>query len=675
MIKKRILTIFSTLFLSLGLIGTYNVKAETPQIKRLWGNNRYETCVKIVQEGWKSKSDYAVIVNGENYPDALSAAPLAKKYNAPILLTEDCRLDENTYKELKRLGVKNVFIVGGQAVISPSVEERIKKMGISTQRFFGVNRNATSASVASQIGTNNGIILASDSDFTDALSAAPIAAKLQMPIILMPKGGIPDSVKNFLVAKDISATYIIGGKDIISDDIALQFPNVKRIEGEDKYERNANVISTFQDKIDFSNILLAYSEKFADALSGSAFAAINGNPIVLMGDVENVHTKYILNSNINNINSVNVLGGTAGIKEAQVGAIFIKNKNDSQSSITKDNSIENNGSSVVKEGDWIYYSGNRQNSITADSIQVSELYRIKNDSSRIEKLSNDFANRIWIKGEWVYYINYQGANKVNSLYRIKKDGKDAERITEDTPTYVNFDGDYIYYAKYIDRDNSNNFSMYRIKRDGTGKQNIGYDHGINIQKVGDWIYYANVDDNFKIYKIKTDGTSKNLVSNDSAVNYMKAVGNWIYYCNVNDNNSLYRINIDSLERQKLNYHNSRNINISGDEIYYSSIDEKDIGILYKMKINGADSKVLSKVDCSTSVQVQGEYIYCVGYKSKGIYRIKKDGNYYENLNINESIISLNVAGDWIYYNRFNPSDMTNTLYKMKIDGSLDQRVD
>ncbi|KJR45615.1 N-acetylmuramoyl-L-alanine amidase [Desulfosporosinus sp. I2] len=51
------------------------------------GFDRFETASKIAKSGW-TQSDYAILAYGGNYPDALSSAPLAKKYNAPILLND-----------------------------------------------------------------------------------------------------------------------------------------------------------------------------------------------------------------------------------------------------------------------------------------------------------------------------------------------------------------------------------------------------------------------------------------------------------------------------------------------------------------------------------------------------------------------------------------------------------
>lgn len=311
---KRKLNFIYGLVLALVLAVATPAKAESLiESKRLWGNDRYETCAEVVNDQWTS-SDYAVIVNGENFPDALSASALAKKYNAPILLTQSNKLDTNTLNELKRLKVKNVFIVGGDFVVNKSVEQAIKSLGIQTTRYSGQDRNETSVKVAEQIGTDNGIIVSIDDDFIFALSASPMAGKLNMPIILVPKDRIPTSVKNFISSKSIPKTYVLGGSSVISDEVISNFPSVERIVGTNTYENNIKIIEAFADKLDLNSAYLAYSEKFADALSGSAPAALNGNPIILVGDKPSDETLNFIRSQ--HFSKFKVLGGEAGISKS-----------------------------------------------------------------------------------------------------------------------------------------------------------------------------------------------------------------------------------------------------------------------------------------------------------------------------------------------------------------------
>lgn len=364
--KKGLISFF-TIFLVVFMNLNISVKADSRQIKRLCGSNRYETCSKIASEGWKT-SDYAVIVNGENFPDALSASVLAKKYGAPILLTGSQKLDSNTYSELNRLKVKTVIIVGGEGVVSPSIENKLKDMKIQTLRFFGIDRSATSVDVANNIGTSNGIMLTVDNDYGDALSAAPIAAKLQIPIILVSKNNVPSSVMDFIKNWDIPITYIMGDEDLISDNVSSKFPNVKRITGRDKFERNINVINTFHNKIDLSSVNFAYADGFADALSGSAFAASKGNPVLLVGDSPASITKsFILNKAPKNIY---VLGGTGVISETALSSLLNINNDGEQNNANQSTNILAAPSATVEQAkNWAKRRG-----ATGVFISLADIY-------------------------------------------------------------------------------------------------------------------------------------------------------------------------------------------------------------------------------------------------------------------------------------------------------------
>ncbi|SQC02490.1 cell wall-binding repeat-containing protein [Clostridium tetanomorphum] len=291
------LKIYNSFFIGLVMVFIISLGSSTvnaaPKQKRLAGADRFKTSSAVVEDGWK-RCDNAILVNGENYPDSLSAAVLAKKYNAPLILTRSNSLEENAKKQLQRLKTKHVYIVGGQGVIKANVEEELTKLNMTTERISGKDRYATSVAIAEKIGIKNGVILATGNDYTDALSIAPIAAKLQIPILLIPKDNVPQTTADFMKGKTVSKTYIIGSTSIISDKVASTFRNVQRISGKDKYERNINIIKTFEDNLDFSNAIMAYSEGFADALSGTAYAAIKIILLFLLGKIQQKQQKDIL---------------------------------------------------------------------------------------------------------------------------------------------------------------------------------------------------------------------------------------------------------------------------------------------------------------------------------------------------------------------------------------------
>lgn len=200
--------------------------------QRYGGTDRYETSMKI-SEKFDTKSGYAIVASGENFPDALCACPLSKKYDAPIILTTENKLDSKAAEELKYCEAKKVFIIGNS--ISKDVEVSINSMGITCERIGGSDRYATSMMVANYVGIKDKIIVVSGDNYPDALSIAPIAANIDVPIILIGKDSVPDVVKNVLKDKDITNTYVIGSEGAISNSTKDEFKNPERISGIDRY--------------------------------------------------------------------------------------------------------------------------------------------------------------------------------------------------------------------------------------------------------------------------------------------------------------------------------------------------------------------------------------------------------------------------------------------------------
>ncbi len=327
-VKKIACFLAVSLCLSIGS----GVKAKsgfTPE--RIGGANRYDTSVAVSKNGWSATSDYAVIASGEEFSDALSAAPLAKQYNAPILLVSKDKLDNqsnntnNITVELSRLKVKKVFLIGGEGAVSLNVENTIKNKGIEVERLSGKDRYDTSIQIAKKVGVDKGIVITTGEDFPDALSMAPIAASKGMPIILMSKDGIPASDKEY-VTNNVPKTYVIGPKDLVKDEDLKDFKDVQRISGDNEYERNVNALETFSKELDYDTVYIASRNGFADALSGSALAALTSSPVILVGeDCKTTFQNYI-KDRVDSIGQVNILGGEGVVRNSLIESILPVNK-------------------------------------------------------------------------------------------------------------------------------------------------------------------------------------------------------------------------------------------------------------------------------------------------------------------------------------------------------------
>lgn len=219
-----------------------NIKSAS---ERVSGNDRYETSVKISKTGWADGAECVIIANGEGYADALSAAPLSKVKNAPILLTEKDNLNDKVLQEIERLNAKQIIIIGGEGSVSKNVEDLIKSQtNANINRIFGKDRYETAVNVAKNLGKTSDVIIASGEDYPDALSAAPAAAVKGMPVILSNKGKLPDSVVNYLNSNGITKAYVVGGTASISENVEKSLPSPERLAGSDRYETNRKVITS-----------------------------------------------------------------------------------------------------------------------------------------------------------------------------------------------------------------------------------------------------------------------------------------------------------------------------------------------------------------------------------------------------------------------------------------------
>ncbi|RNC63065.1 MAG: N-acetylmuramoyl-L-alanine amidase LytC [Candidatus Dichloromethanomonas elyunquensis] len=282
--------------------------------ERLAGANRYETSKDICASGWNT-SYYAVVVSGENYPDALCSSPLAAKYNAPILLTSKNSLDLQTKAELTRLNVKGVFLIGGLGVISADTEQAIKNMGITVSRIAGSDRYETSLKIAQTIGQASQVVITGGDNFPDVLSMAPITALNGIPILLTPNNTLSNNLKLYL-QNSVKKTYILGGTNVISDGIMSLLPSPQRLNAANRYENNVNIINTFADELDFSTCYLATGESYPDALSGSVLAALTKSPLILVNSPIDPSTLNFIRDKKNAIKKMVVFGGTGVVPDS-----------------------------------------------------------------------------------------------------------------------------------------------------------------------------------------------------------------------------------------------------------------------------------------------------------------------------------------------------------------------
>lgn len=150
--------------------------------RRLAGTDRFETAALVAREVGSATRE-VTLAFGRNWPDAVAAGALAASDDrVPVLLTESQGIPQPTNDALAALGIQTVFIVGGTAVISPSIDEELRGRGLNVVRLAGNDRYLTSATVAENAFNRiskrpASAIFASGGNFPDALAAAGAAGR------------------------------------------------------------------------------------------------------------------------------------------------------------------------------------------------------------------------------------------------------------------------------------------------------------------------------------------------------------------------------------------------------------------------------------------------------------------------------------------------------------------
>ena len=297
-------------------------QVEDPII-RIYGNNRYETSMKLAEicrEGFGGKLQNVIIACGTDFPDALGAAGPAYELAAPIIL-----VDKNRVKQVAAYVGENletggeVFIMGGTGAVPASMETELVAAGVvqdDIYRLEGATRYETNMAVLDGYGKYlDYVMVCSGKDYADALSASAFGA----PILLV-GDKLTDAQKAFLAEKETCYFDIIGGEAAVSASveadlraIAAKYSDggVERFAGRNRYETSKAVAEAGWEKANY--VVLSYGLDFPDGLSGAILCFITDSPM-LLATTSNISVAAECAHNLNAKNVI-VLGGPTLISD------------------------------------------------------------------------------------------------------------------------------------------------------------------------------------------------------------------------------------------------------------------------------------------------------------------------------------------------------------------------
>lgn len=303
--------------------------AAVPTVHRIGGDDRYDTARKVSQAQWTSGSAGAVVLaRGDQAPDALAGVPLAAHVHGPLLLTDSNTLDLRTRDEIGRVlggpdSKKTVYILGGGAAVSPAIESGLRGAGYTVVRYGGASRFDTALKIAKAFGPTPEVMVATGRNFPDALTAGPLGAILDAPLVLSDDRALDPDTAAFVAAHQVIDE--IGDQAVTAvHTLAVADKTLKPLAGDDRFATAnavaAAVVRALGHAPDGAGVANAYA--FPDALTGGAFAANAHRPLLLTDPLTATPSMIgTLSDWSAALSVVDVFGGTRAVSQPVVDKI------------------------------------------------------------------------------------------------------------------------------------------------------------------------------------------------------------------------------------------------------------------------------------------------------------------------------------------------------------------
>lgn len=346
-------------------------------------------------------------------------------------------------------------------------------------------------------------------------------------------------------------------------------------------------------------------------------------------------------------------------------------------------------STAYQVGEWVY--------VANPNPDDGGIYKIREDGTNSIKISDDFADNVQVSDDWIYYTNiifkenFQTTQDlISTIYKIRTDGSDKTQLLkrEGIINYFIVHDDWIYFS-----DPSRDRQLYRISTDGQSEMcilNNIWGHPVTSGRpwiTKEWIFYIGflkeddkvdyeIDGYVGIIKSRLDGTEKTLIYQNWRVENLTLDGDYLYF------NEFDTARYSEDTQGKTN-----------EEINNARIDISKYQNFWKIKIDGTEKqKIIEGADVGSGYAVKDNWIYYCpqdenielfesdpGQKSS-LYRIYTDGTQKQKIyeyegNDKVYCVYPMVAGDWIYLQQFNFTEVKTDLYKVKQDGTQAQKVD
>lgn len=252
-LKTKLASVLLAGMMIAGMSTSTSLADNQQSLNRIQGYDRYSTSLAI-NNSISTSGKVAIIASGENYADSLSAQGLVKSTHGKLYLTEGNAASTKLIAQMKKDGIRQVIVVGGEKAISPKVYNILRNNFSSISRISGKSRYETNTQINNEINKKSSpefYVYVNGENYADSLSAVNILKNSNARLVLIPNNGYVDG-------KAYDKDVIVGG-------LVKGNKSIPKIAGRDRYETSLKTLQAI--KSTGNHLHVASGRNYADALS------------------------------------------------------------------------------------------------------------------------------------------------------------------------------------------------------------------------------------------------------------------------------------------------------------------------------------------------------------------------------------------------------------------------
>ncbi len=332
---RRVAVVAVTTLVAAPALATVASATSTFAFDRLAGADRYATSVAVgASYGASTNVILASGVPG-HYPDALTASYLAGFAKAPIMLTQLAATPANVIAQITASGATDVWLIGGTGVISAAQETALDAKFGTIHRLGGLDRYLTAEKVigAAGVAKSTTALLATGSNFPDAIAGGPLSYVKGMPLAITATNTLPASTLAALKAAGVTKVIALGGPTVISAAVLATLATNgitldQRIFGANRSETSSKLADYMITSQGFSNTAVNVASGYAfgtgaDALGGAPLSGKENRPTLITESVTTVGPGPLgfLTAHAPTLTTGHIFGGVGAVSAASEAAM------------------------------------------------------------------------------------------------------------------------------------------------------------------------------------------------------------------------------------------------------------------------------------------------------------------------------------------------------------------